>query len=114
MAIRVKSAVRAPVAVQTPAAPTVGSISPPSAVMMLVVGSPPVGSPMIQVPTNGWPAMAVGVASCARVVRPRARALVKAPETTEMRTDRRRMLDLLGFASGGHADRHARVVAITR
>ena len=68
IAIRVKSAVRSPVAVQTPAAPTEGSISPPSAVKTLVVGIS-VGSAglrsTIQVPTSGWPAIASGVASWA-------------------------------------------------
>src|SRR5215213_11528489 len=109
IAIRVKSAVSGPVAAHTPAAPTDGSIRPPSAVKTLVVGIS-LGSAglrsTIQVPTSGWPAMAVGVASWAWVVRPTTRALVKAPETAEMRTDRRRMLDLLVFPRDGHADRH--------
>src|SRR5690349_2699012 len=62
--------------------------------MMLVVGSPPVGSPMIQVPTNGWRAMAAGVpvwAARAGSRRPRAAAPARAPGRADATMVRRRI-----------------------
>src|SRR4051812_39938526 len=92
MAIKVKSAVRSPVAIQAPAAPTDGSISPPSAVKTLVVGisdgSAGSGS-TTRVPTRGWLAMGGGVASGGEVrltvPSPSAAAAAPAPPRAERR-----------------------------
>src|SRR5215207_1882019 len=54
-------------------------------------------------PAIGW-SVRDGVACRAATPceRPRVRAPVRAPETAESRTERRRMMNLLGFLSGGH------------
>ena len=66
-------------------------------------------------PVIGWSASdGDSCRAATSLERPRVRALVRAPETAESKTERRRMMDLLWFLSGGHHDRRECLWCVVR